>query len=677
MSQFVVPKESEIEYVIGIDFGHGETSAAICRVEDSRDSEDIDITGTGQYAIPSTIYIDTNGEIEETLIGNEAITKYGSGGTGDFYAYFKHSIETLDEKRDPSIRVMKLFMRKVYETICVRRAGELMEGNRIKANHVVFIACPSKSQNWSEQAMQNYVQLALEAGLPIAGASIDGKFSISGIVRESRAAYIRALQKGDVKQSVTEGILVIDYGSSTIDITYYKEGEKPVDKGYPVGASKVEQSILMYLKDIHTDLDGNQNPNAVREMEEKHPNVATRFLYGIRESKENFYTKFAFANELEFGFRFRPRMEADKIDVQISKETIEKILASYKLDVQMAFEDFKKNIIKDRQVTVMVLTGGASRMNFAQDLAKKVFGENIKILPPQSPSLTVSNGIATAGRADIRLYYIAQKVFSNTKIMAPDLSGEIARNASIGIAKNIIDLIHSCYKSFKDQSSDESVVFLREKIAQKMQEGDGIYKENVQIAFNCNIESHIKYVVDTQLKEYVKEQFPEFNFSKVAKQEVKNISVKISQSVLDVLDEVIRDSVKEIEDGVIAAVLKLLWNAVAAIAAGGLKIIGEIGGFIKERITGEEAHIKSYGEFCEMLMVEWNDANTKLEMSDRKKIYDAFNNAKSSYQERLRCSIEERIKNNEELKKMVNNDAIVVIDEYVSTELNNIQRLIK
>lgn len=670
MSQFVVPKESEIEYVIGIDFGHGETSAAICRVGDNKDPEDIDITGTGQCVIPSTMYIDTNGEMEETFIGKGAITKYGNGGTGDFYAYFKHSPETLDEKRDPSIRVMKLFMRKVYETICVRRAGELMEGNRIKANHVVFIACPSKSQNWNEQAMQNYVQLALEAGLPIAGASIDGKFSISGIVRESRAAYIRALQKDDVRQIVTKGILVIDYGSSTIDITYYKEGEKPVDKGYPVGASRVEQSIFEYLKDIHTDLDGGQNPNAVREMEEKYPNVATIFLYGIRKSKEDFYTDFAFANELEFGFRFRPRVEASKIDVAISKETIEKILASYKQDVQKAFEDFKKTIIKDSQVTVMVLTGGASRMNFVQDLAKKVFGEDVKILPPQNPSLTVSNGIATAGKADIRLYYIAQKIFSDTKIMVPDLSDDIARNASIGIANNIIDLMHSWYRSFSNQSSDESLVFLREKIAKELQnKGDDIYKKNVQTAFNCNIESHIKYVVDTQLKKYVEEQFPEFNFDNVAKQEIGNISIQLSQSILMVLNKTIGDSVQAIEEGVGMFVAKALWN----IAVGGVDLLRNAYKAVKDILNGEELE---WNDDLKEYYANFNDANTKLNMSDREKVYNAFKNNKSSYQESLQQLVRWKMMN-KEFEEMVNNSGKEAIGKYVTTELNNIQLLIK
>ena len=88
-----------------------------------------------------------------------------------------------------------------------------------------------------------------------------------GIVRESRAAYIRALQKDDVKQYATEGILVVDYGSSTIDITYYKEGDNPIDRGYPLGASEVERGIFDYLKEPHNDLGEDQNPNIMKDIE--------------------------------------------------------------------------------------------------------------------------------------------------------------------------------------------------------------------------------------------------------------------------------------------------------------------------------------------------------------------------------------------------------------------------
>lgn len=676
--QFIEPKKDQIEYIIGIDFGHGETSAAICRVDNNKDPEDIDLTGTGKEAIPSTIYIESKDGVENILIGKEAIAEYGKGGSGDFYAYFKQSPDTLDENKNPNIRIMKLFMRKVYETICTRRAGELMEGGIIKNNHVVFIACPSQSQKWGDNAMQNYVTLALEAGLPVAGASIDDKFRLSGIVRESRAAYIRALQKDEAKQIATKGILVIDYGSSTIDITYYKEGEKPIDRGYQLGASFVEKAIFNYLKEAHDDLEGDQNPEILKQIERTYPSLATKLLYSIRESKEKFYTDYAFANSIEIGFKFKPRVNADKIDVELSKTTItEEIIASYICDVKVAFEDFKKNVVKSNNVTLLVLTGGASRMNFVQDLAKSVFGENVKMLPPQDPSLTVSNGIATAGRADVKLYHIAQDALSNAKITSPDIFSDVIQDAATDIAGEVIDDMHSSYESFKNQYSDESVVSLKERIAAKLKNRESAYQSRIQISFNYKLKAYINNIVDTILRKYVQEQFPEFDFSQIKGREIKDISVNISNSTLSTLEKVAKDAVETIEAGTIEIAIKALWDAAALILAGILKLIGEGAALIYKLITGKETKIKSYEEFFEMLYADWNDKDTKLKKSDRQRVYSAFSDNKESYKRRLINDIEYTLKNDSNLKSKILKASRDAVEEYVIAEINEIQRLIK
>ncbi len=677
-AQFIAPERGKIEYIIGIDFGHGETSAAICRVDNNKDPEDIDLTGTGKKAIPSTMYISPEDENAKILIGKEAVAEYGRVGNGDIYAYFKQSPDTLDESKNPNIRIMKLFMRKVYESICTRRAGELMEGDKIKSNHVVFIACPSQSQKWDDTAMQNYVKLALDAGLPIAGAVIDDKFKLSGIVRESRAAYIRALQKNEAKQIATKGILVVDYGSSTIDITYYREGEKPIDKGYQIGASFVEEGIFNYLKEFHDNLDGNQNPEMLQQIKSEYPSLATKLLYSIRESKEKFYTDYAFANAIEIGFKFKPRVNADKIDIELSKMVItDEILASYICDVKAAFEDFKKNVIKNNNVTLLVLTGGASRMNFAQDLAKSVFGEQVKMLPPQDPSLTVSNGIATAGRADVKLYHIAQEALSNAKIISPDIFNGVIEDAANYIAKEVIDDMHSSYEAFKNQYSDESVVSLKERISSKLKNRNSTYKSRIQTSFNYKLKSYVNNIVDTTLKQYVQEQFPEFDFGQIKVREIKDIAVNISNTSFGVLEKATNDAVEVIEAGTIEVAIKTLWDGTAIILAGALKLIGEGAALIYKLVTGKRANIKSYDEFYEMLYADWNDKDTLLKKSDRQRVYSAFDKNKSLYESSLTSDVEYKLKWDSDLKAKIQQASKEAVEEYVVAEINEIQRLIK
>lgn len=673
--QFIEPKKDQTEYIIGIDFGHGETSAAICRVDNNKDPEDIDLTGTGKEAIPSTIYIESKDGVENILIGKEAIAEYGKGGSGDFYAYFKQSPDTLDENKNPNIRIMKLFMRKVYETICTRRAGELMEGGIIKNNHVVFIACPSQSQKWGDNAMQNYVTLALEAGLPVAGASIDDKFRLSGIVRESRAAYIRALQKDEAKQIATKGILVIDYGSSTIDITYYKEGEKPIDRGYQLGASFVEKAIFNYLKEAHDDLEGDQNPEILKQIERTYPSLATKLLYSIRESKEKFYTDYAFANSIEIGFKFKPRVNADKIDVELSKTTItEEIIASYICDVKVAFEDFKKNVVKSNNVTLLVLTGGASRMNFVQDLAKSVFGENVKMLPPQDPSLTVSNGIATAGRADVLLYYLAKELL---KKEINTIYQSVKSKTKEKICNKVICEVQDAYKSFLNgYLSTNTIDALEQKVNSNLNIIKSSYNELLNEAFRECLERCINEDVLFDIRKYIDTHFPHYNITKIERYDIStDTSIAISTDNLQTIDASINDSISQITEGFIEGTAKLAYNIFATLFFGTGALIDNAVIYIINKFRDKNNQIEYITiDDVMSLTMDFKDKNTDLNREQRQKVYETFNSKRSDYETLLKNDIEGKLP---DFKKECDNVQKHAIEDYIVSEINRIQLQIK
>lgn len=684
---FIVPNPEQIEYVIGIDFGHGETSAAICRIDDENDPEDIDITGTGQKAIPSVMNIDSNGS---TYIGKGAVNRCSN--IDDFYAYFKESPDTLDEQLKPSIRIMKLYMKQVYDTICNRYAGVLMEGNEVKKNHVVFIACPSKSQKWDDQAMQNYVQMALDAGLPIAGATIDDKFQLSGIVRESRAAYIRMMQKGDVEQFAKEGILVVDYGSSTIDITYYKDDETPVDKGYELGAQKVEKSIYNYLKTWHKDLGKDQAPDILETIEQNNVMQYTKLLFGIRISKEHFYTDIQddCAQDMEISYRFPSPVAQSRLSVYITKEVINQILEDYIDQVKNAFVDFKNTIIGDKPITLLVLTGGASKMNFVTPLAQSVFGTQAKLLPPQDTSLTVSNGIATAARADIKLYYLAEELYNNSKITTPDVLTLIYQDTAEKIADNIIREVLNCYENFKDQTVSESIVALREKISSKLLQQSNSYKDIIQSAFNNNMKLYTNDTVKKELEKYVTKHFPYYNLSKIERIEIRETNVNLTPNDMDTLNNVVADSIKQIEDSALVEAIKLIYDIAAIVAAGGIKVLTEVivggvnlGKYVWKWLNDEKFSEKdkekapTYEEILDALFIEFNDEDKKLDTGQRKKVYKAFNDNKSTYKNSLINDIKEKLKNNKIIKDNILLTGKQLISQYIIDEISRIQLQIK
>lgn len=668
---FTVPNPEQIEYVIGIDFGHGETSAAITRIEGNNDPEDIEIT-RGKKAIPSVMHIDLEGKL---TLGDEAVHRYTKEG-GDFYAYFKQSPDILDEQKNPNVAVMKLYMKRVYETICYQRAGELMEGDRIRQNHIVFIACPSKSQKWDDQAMQNYVQLALDAGLPIAGVSIDDKFTLSGIVRESRAAYIRMLQKDEAAQKSKEGILVVDYGSSTIDITYYKEDENPVDKGYSLGASIVEESIFNYLQEYHEDLDGDQAPDFLKSLKEQNFPLYTGVLYKMRKQKETFYTDFSFANSIEISYKF-PRIYGKiELDVEISKETLaQKILKDYIADVKRAFADFKENVIKDKPITLLVLTGGASRMNFVHDLAKSVFG-NVKMLPPQDPSLTVSNGIATAGRADIKLYYMAKELL-NKKI--PDKVYQDVKNNTIeNILNLVIAEVHRVYNNFKQGLSSplkNNLADLEVLVKQNINSLKSKYRFELDSAFRENLQKYINNEIQLDIQKYKDKYFPTYKISAPTKYNTpQNISISFTPENLNTINATIGDSVDEITDSFVEGVGKLAWNIIM-----GIIVIG-VGGLINAtRAIGNLFRDKpvkyiDIDKELDDVTLSLNDKNTILNDSKRKKVYDTFISKKENYKTSLKNDISNKMPS---FKAECNATAKEIISQYIIDEINSIQLQIK
>lgn len=686
-TQFTEPQKNKIEYIIGIDFGHGETSAAYCRIDDLNDPIDIDLSGSGRMkTIPSALFIDKMSK--EISIGDEAVELSGEK-EGFFYAYFKEAPRSLDENVQPNIRIMKLYMQKVYELICNIHAGIFMEGEKIKDNHLVFIACPSQSQSWTDDEMQNYVHLALEAGLPIAGAIIKDKFILSGIVRESRAAYIRFMQQNDerITQAAAEGILVIDFGSSTIDITYYKKGARPVDKGYPSGAKKVEESIYSYLQEEKAELKITKDPLNIIEVINNSPSLSTSCLFRIREAKEQFYSKIKTARKLQFRYE---TVQGYELDVWILKEIItDKILENYKVEIQNAFNDFKTEFIKDDSVTLLVLTGGASRMSFVPDIAQSVFGD-VTIMPSQDSSLTVSNGIATAGRADVKLYYIAQDALSNAKITSPDIFSDVIQDAATDIAGEVIDDMLSSYESFKNQYSDESVVSLKERIAAKLKNRESAYQSRIQISFNYKLKAYINNIVDTILRKYVQEQFPEFDFSQIKGREIKEICVNISNNTNDALERATNDSVKQIEDSAIKFAVTLIYDIAALLIAAIAKMEAEmitagINGFKRlkawwnDEVFIERNKVKAptYDEIADSLLVEINNKDTKLNQDKRTKVYKAFNDNKSSYKNTLKSDIEYKLKWDSDLKSKILKASKEAVEEYVVAEINEIQRLIK
>lgn len=376
-------QDKSIEYIIGIDLGHGETSAALCPtewdkpIEQLTPAKDLDMGGN-KKVLPSAITILENGD---AYIGDRAfrsdILKKASVNV-----CFKQAPKNIDGEKE---KLMMRFMKEIYRTIIENNSATLHEGN-----HKVYIATPS---GWDAQTQSLYEQMAAKAGLPIAG-----------VTKESRAAFVRA--QADVTsglgRNISKGAIVFDMGSSTLDFTYLNQskGSELIDNGYDCGASAIEKLILHNLE---------ESSDIVRSFEKKYPKLKDRLQFEARTVKEQAY--FDPTAKVKRFVNFEELIDDDedfedeRFKLAFAPGELNQTLADagYIKEIEDAMIDFKENYINGAPIYGVFLTGGASRMDFIKPLVSKVWGvPEESIYRDQDPSLTISQGVAEVARIDLR-----------------------------------------------------------------------------------------------------------------------------------------------------------------------------------------------------------------------------------------------------------------------------------
>lgn len=375
----------QIEHVIGIDLGHGETSAAICSlqwdtsVEQLDPVKDLKLSGSNAV-IPSAITFleDGSARIGEAAFNIDLLKQ------AQVHVGFKKKPVDVDGEAE---KIMTRFMKEVYNLIRASYAGILTDGN-----HLVYIATPS---GWDKATKQLYVKMAQAAGLPTPN---------DGVTSESRAAFVKAQHDATLLlgRSMDKGAIVFDMGSSTLDFTYMNTSENldhPIDNGYDCGASHVEKAILENLE---------KENEAIQLFEKKYPELRDYLSFLVRRFKEDVYTRpderirktYNFEDFIEDADledeRFKIAFMPGELDQLLEKE-------GYIDSIRKALIDFKSKFIPGKPIYGVLLTGGASRMTFIKQLVCACWDlSEDQVHYDIDPSLTISRGVAEVARMDLR-----------------------------------------------------------------------------------------------------------------------------------------------------------------------------------------------------------------------------------------------------------------------------------
>lgn len=589
----ISPNKDKHQYVVGIDLGHGETSAAYAEIGWGESSgkldsaKDIDLGRDHTNVIPSAIAFESNGSIS---IGSNAFDKTDS----ELHVCFKARPVSLHGKSEA---LMIKYMREVYKLIREVTGAMLNDDN-----HVVYIATPS---GWDKETQNLYGQMAREAGLPIAG-----------VTWESRAAFIQAQSSADsgLPQYVDKGAIVFDMGSSTLDFTYIssdvlKDNHKPIDFGYDCGASLVERIMYDRLK---------EDNEVVGEFEQKYPDAIDKLLFEMRKAKEEYYRKTEHA--IRKGIDFYALVADDNLDfIRFSYKGNE--LDNYLKEkgyvdkIRKAMIDFKQNHIHGKPIHAAFFTGGASRMDFLQTLVKEIWNVQY-VFRDQNPSLTISQGIAVAARSDIRSGGAGNIKSAIKELMSDiDVYTIFAKKLSTRLQDEVEASIATPVCTFKDAEEDYCLADLEESIENNIEtdvENIGVWsKECMTEAFE-EVTANMRSKVGQMMANYSKSEIKMGTLS--AKElDLPDLDLDVVSGQIQEVAAIITDSASEwtsvVTSVAIGAVAGFLLGPIGLIAMGAYTIFKSFFGQeeseaekrekAKYKDLDSEKRLKVYNEFAD------------------------------------------------------------------------------
>ena len=461
-------EKKQCKFVIGIDLGHGETSAAICPLQwDALPSQldpakDLEMGGN-KKVIPSAITILDNGT---TYIGDAAFNPEILR-QADVHVCFKKAPQDIHGEKE---QLMIAFMREVYKRIRENNSGILADNN-----HQVFIATPS---GWDKPTQDLYMQMAKEAGLPVAG-----------LTKESRAAFVRAQSDttSGIGRNIEKGAIVFDMGSSTLDFTYMNKNlPELIDFGYNCGASAVERAIYKHEYD---------EEESIKVFEKKYPRLIDYLVFESRQVKEKIYTDPTLKVKKTVNFEDivdDEELEDERFRLVYQPGDLNKLLEEngYMKQIADAMIDFRMNHIPGQDIYGVFMTGGASRMDFLKPLIYHYFGvDEDHVYRDQDPSLTISQGVAMVARMDLRTEGMDEGLGTQIEELtnSSKIFSTFAINFTTVALQTIIDSLNSSILVFENSKEDMSMDDFNALIEVKL--------KNTMSRLTGNVSDHIRNAI--------------------------------------------------------------------------------------------------------------------------------------------------------------------------------------
>ncbi len=391
-------------YLIGIDFGDGDTTATAWLIGEDRrvrvrfrdtDKED-------DYKIRSVIY---RKEVSKGIYDYKLEDAENYGYVP--YSSFKKKVKELSEEGKD---IFKHFIQRAYQAMLENNPfGK--DGN----DFLLYVAAPT---SWDEAEKEEYRRFVEEA---------IGK-RVEWVISESDAAYYN--KASDKEQN---WVLVVDYGSSTIDFTLMCGKEKiNVDfLSCRMGARSIEQKLYEAYKETSKYKESLAYFNKKLEEAGKDPIDPAGFLrLGWRKGKEHFYSENKsklVLDEVEMLKQYANiLLGGDAPEMFFYHSVIapeSAVYSEYIAEVKGYFAYVKNRLSQPDYLgeegmknLKVICTGGASRMPWVRAELERLFGQGSVFSKEKEPT-EASNNYSNVEKDDRPEYVVSDGVVKYAKLL--------------------------------------------------------------------------------------------------------------------------------------------------------------------------------------------------------------------------------------------------------------------
>lgn len=386
----------EKEYIVGIDWGHGETAAWIMPVYKPGDTAFPD-----GHSARLRRTNDVQGRVRHTVIYKNGDDSYSliPKAPCKLLTNLKKHVSSPEFNAD----ALAAYARQIVELL-LQHNSELKVENG-ETNFYICMACPTR---WTDNERTEYLAFFNRAIAPLG-------FYFDWIINESDAAFFTHASSVEASDRV---VLVIDYGSSTIDYTVLRDGKKISDDSWSneqLGASMIERTILQhYRRSAGDEFDRILNGTQIALQRNNCGFVAPLpwIQYELRKIKERNYTDGQDHIRLEYHLGVASGIDINEFsDFRFNFDgSLAEIITKYREEVRADFRKLADHIAKatgSRHIDRIILSGGACIMNWVRDDVREILADPdnpsaTAIVEDDAPQFVVAHGIA-------KYFYAQQK----------------------------------------------------------------------------------------------------------------------------------------------------------------------------------------------------------------------------------------------------------------------------